>query len=186
MVDDTKVYADAWLSSNKSSDEITVAPYDAWGGAYEGRNITVVYAPFGNDRLNVITDKFNLTVKSEIFEGTFKYIGKSGTEAKPFEVDGGHTQDLLAKDFEKTDAYGVGYDFDDKRIKSVVLELANQDAKDYVTLSATDFTKTDKVVISKKASQTPIVTPSVCEVNVIITDKWGRQTTETVYVKVLK
>lgn len=30
MVDDTKVYADAWLSSNKSSDEITVAPYDAW------------------------------------------------------------------------------------------------------------------------------------------------------------
>lgn len=101
MVDDTKVYADAWLSSNKSSDEITVAPYDAWGGAYEGRNITVVYAPFGNDRLNVITDKFNLTVKSEIFEGTFKYIGKSGTEAKPFEVDGGHTQDLLAKDFEK-------------------------------------------------------------------------------------
>ena len=186
MVDDTKVYADAWLSSNKSSDEITVAPYDAWGGAYEGRNITVVYAPFGNDRLNVITDKFNLTVKSEIFEGTFKYIGKSGTEAKPFEVDGGHTQDLLAKDFEKTDAYGVGYDFDDKRIKSVVLELANQDAKDYVTLSATDFTKTDKVVISKKASQTPIVTPPVCEVNVIITDKWGRQTTETVYVKVLK
>ena len=186
MVDDTKVYADAWLSSNKSSDEITVAPYDAWGGAYEGRNITVAYAPFGNDRLNVITDKFNLTVKSEIFEGTFKYIGKSGTEAKPFEVDGGHTQDLLAKDFEKTDAYGVGYDFDDKRIKSVVLELANQDAKDYVTLSATDFTKTDKVVISKKASQTPIVTPPVCEVNVIITDKWGRQTTETVYVKVLK
>ena len=83
-------------------------------------------------------------------------------------------------------AYGVGYDFDDKRIKSVVLELANQDAKDYVTLSATDFTKTDKVVISKKASQTPIVTPPVCEVNVIITDKWGRQTTETVYVKVLK
>ncbi len=46
------------------------------GGAYEGRNITVAYAPFGNDRLNVITDKFNLTVKSEIFEGTFKYIGK--------------------------------------------------------------------------------------------------------------
>ena len=115
-----------------------------------------------------------------------KNIFKSGTEAKPFEVDGGHTQDLLAKDFEKTDAYGVGYDFDDKRIKSVVLELANQDAKDYVTLSATDFTKTDKVVISKKASQTPIVTPPVCEVNVIITDKWGRQTTETVYVKVLK
>ena len=32
------------------------------------------------------------------------------------------------------------------------------DAKDYVTLSATDFTKNDKVVISKKASQTPIVT----------------------------
>ena len=50
----------------------------------------------------------------------------------------------------------------------------------------TDFTKTDKVVISKKASQTPIVTSPVCEVNVIITDKWGRQTTETVYVKVLK
>ena len=183
-----KVYADAWLSNDKKSDKITVQPYDTWGGAYEGRNITVSYAPFGNERMNVITDKFNLTVKSEIFEGTFKYTGKLGTEASPFEVDGGHSQDLLAKDFEKTDAYGVAYEFTDDRIKSVVLELADQNAKDYLSLSTTDFTKAEKnkVVISKKLSETPIVTPPVCKVKVIITDKWGKQTIETVYVKVMK
>lgn len=182
------VYADAWLSNDKKSDKITVQPYDTWGGAYEGRNITVSYAPFGNERMNVITDKFNLTVKSEIFEGTFKYTGKLGTKASPFEVDGGHSQDLLAKDFDKTDAYGVAYEFADDRIKSVVLELADQNAKDYLSLSTTDFTKAEKnkVVISKKLSETPIVTPPECEVKVIITDKWGKQTIETVYVKVMK
>lgn len=31
-----------------------------------------------------------------------------------------------------------------RELNLFVLELANQDAKDYVTLSATDFTKTDK------------------------------------------
>lgn len=188
MENKNKVYADAWLGDDKSSDKITVQPYDTWGGAYEGRNIIVSYAPFGNERMNAITDKFNLTVKSEIFEGTFKYTGKLGTEASPFQVDGGHSQDLLAKDFEKTDAYGVSYEFSDERIKSVVLELADQNAKDYLSLNTTDFTTAEgnKVVISKKLSETPIVTPPVCKVKVIITDKWGRQTIETVFVKVLK
>ena len=44
-----------------------------WGGAYTGRYITVSYAPFGNSRLKAITDRFNLTILSEIFEGTFEY-----------------------------------------------------------------------------------------------------------------
>lgn len=186
IVNKVEVFADEWLGADKKNDKITVAPYDTWGGAYEGRDIIVAYAPFGNDRLNIITDKFNLTVKSEIFEGTFKYVGEEGTEAKPFEVDGGHSKELLAKDFEKTDAYGKAYEFNDSRITSVVLELADQNAKDYLTLSASNFVGATEITISKSASETPIVTPPVCKVNVTITDKWGKQTIETVYVKVLK
>lgn len=186
-VNKVEVFADEWLGGDKKNDKITVAPYDTWGGAYEGRDIIVAYAPFGNKRLNIITDKFNLTVKSEIFEGTFKYVGEEGTEAKPFEVDGGHPEKLLAEYFEKTDAYGKAYEFDDsRRITSVVLELADQNAKDYLALSATSFVGATEITISKSASETPIVTPPVCMVNVTITDKWGKQTIETVYVKVLK
>ena len=70
MVDDTKVYADAWLSSNKSSDEITVAPYDAWGGAYEGRNITVAYLNTAS-----VTDKSSST--SGIAVVCFRFVGSN-------------------------------------------------------------------------------------------------------------
>ncbi|MEY8685071.1 collagen-like protein [Bacteroides sp. AN502(2024)] len=185
--DGKKEYAKPWLDEDKkASDKITVAPYDAWGGAYEGRNITVSYAPFGNKRLNVITDKFYLTVKSEIFEGTFKYNGETGTKDNPFVVDGGSSQKLLAKDFIKKDAYGADYKFDDQRIKSVDLVLEDQNAKDYLSLDKNSFVSNDEIVISKSASQTPIVTPPTCKVNIIITDKWGKKTTETVYVKVAK
>ncbi len=47
----------------------------------------------------------------------------------------------VSQRFQKKMLYGVDYDFDDKRIKSVVLELANQDAKimTIVTLSGTDL-----------------------------------------------
>ena len=127
-------------------------------------------------------------MKSEIFEGIFEYIGEEGTKDKPFEVDGGHSQDLLAENFKKEDAYGKEYLFDDSRIKSVTLKLANQNAKDYLKLSTTDFISAEEgiVVISKKDSATPIVNPPVCEINVEITDEWGKTTIETIFVKVIK
>ena len=184
-------YAPAWLDKvdePTANSVIAVETFGNWGGAYDSRYITASYAPFGNPLLNAIKDRFNLTVKSEIFEGIFEYIGEEGTKDKPFEVDGGHSQDLLAENFKKEDAYGKEYLFDDSRIKSVTLKLANQNAKDYLKLSTTDFISAEEgiVVISKKDSATPIVNPPVCEINVEITDEWGKTTIETIFVKVIK
>ena len=87
-----KEYAPAWLTEEvddtpTKKSEIKVFPYVSdqakdqnWGGAYTGRDITVSYAPFGNNRLNAITDKFNLTILSEIYEGSFKYTKEDENE----------------------------------------------------------------------------------------------------------
>ena len=114
-----------WLESQGTSNgDISVEPSPAYGGAYMGRKITVTYAPFGNPRLNAIVDEFNLTIKSEIFEGNFEYAKKIddkviGTKDNPFEVDGGRSIDILESEFKKEDVYGATYKFDDDRIVKV-------------------------------------------------------------------
>ena len=189
----------AWLSAKETSNgDISVEPSPAYGGAYMGRNITVTYAPFGNPRLNAIVDEFNLTIKSEIFEGNFEYAKKIddkviGTKDNPFEVDGGRSIDILESEFKKEDVYGATYDFDNDRINKVEVILADDNAKTYLTAatSFTDVTEGEevldkKVTISKNPSATGIVTPPVCKVDVKITDKWGKTKTTSIYVKVIK
>lgn len=192
----------AWLSAKETSNgDISVEPSPAYGGAYMGRNITVTYAPFGNPRLNAIVDEFNLTIKSEIFEGKFAYNKKIddkviGTPVNPFEVDGGRPIAILESEFEKEDVYGATYRFDNDRINKVEVVLADDNAKTYLTAATSfiDFVTTvegkevldRKVTISKNPSATGIVTPPVCQVDVKITDKWGKTKIASIYVKVIK
>ncbi|MEW9604630.1 PL29 family lyase N-terminal domain-containing protein [Bacteroides sp. L008] len=189
----------AWLSAKETSNgDISVEPSPAYGGAYMGRNITVTYAPFGNSRLNAIVDEFNLTIKSEIFEGNFEYAKKIddkviGTKDNPFEVDGGRSIDILESEFKKEDVYGATYDFDNDRINKVEVVLADDNAKTYLTAATSfaDVTEGEevldrKVTISKNPSATGIVTPPVCKVDVKITDKWGKTKTTSIYVEVIK
>ena len=189
----------AWLSAKETSNgDISVEPSPAYGGAYMGRNITVTYAPFGNPRLNAIVDEFNLTIKSEIFEGNFEYAKKIddkviGTKDNPFEVDGGRSIDILESEFKKEDVYGATYDFDNDRINKVEVVLADDNAKTYLTAATSFINVTEgeevldrKVTISKNLSATGIVTPPVCKVDVKITDKWGKTKTTSIYVEVIK
>ena len=189
----------AWLSEEETSNgDISVEPSPAYGGAYMGRKITVTYAPFGNPRLNAIVDEFNLTIKSEIFEGNFEYAKKIddkviGTKDNPFEVDGGRSIDILESEFKKEDVYGATYDFDNDRINKVEVVLADDNAKTYLTAATSfiDVTEDEevldrKVTISKNPSATGIVTPPVCKVDVKITDKWGKTKTTSIYVEVIK
>ena len=189
----------AWLSAKETSNgDISVEPSPAYGGAYMGRNITVTYAPFGNSRLNAIVDEFNLTIKSEIFEGNFEYAKKiddkvMGTKDNPFEVDGGRSIDILESEFKKEDVYGATYDFDNDRINKVEVVLADDNAKTYLTAATSFIDVTEgeevldrKVTISKNPSATGIVTPPVCKVDVKITDKWGKTKTTSIYVEVIK
>ena len=189
-----------WLESQGTSNgDISVEPSPAYGGAYMGRKITVTYAPFGNPRLNAIVDEFNLTIKSEIFEGNFEYAKKiddkvMGTKDNPFEVDGGRSIDILESEFKKEDVYGATYKFDDDRIVKVEVALADKNAETYLAVSDNKFTgvesedgkKDNKVTISKNPSATGIVTPPVCKVDVKITDRWGKTKTTSIYVEVIK
>lgn len=192
-VDGKEVIADKWLSDVAHSGVINVKPFDAFGGVYTERDITVTYAPFGNPRLNAIVDKIQLTVKSEIYEGEFAYVKLDkdkkviGTKENPFEVDGGTSVTILESEFTKKLVYGTSYNFKDERITKVEIELADDNAKTY--LQPAEFKEANEVyaaTISKNASATGIQTPPVCKVNVNITDKWGKVKTAPIFVKVTK
>ena len=183
VVSGKKQFAPAWLDETlpqpTKNSKIKVFPYvskpatdENWGGAYTGRYITVSYAPFGNSRLKAITDRFNLTILSEIFEGTFEYtkeVDKKiiGTEANPFIIEG-NTVEISAKDFKRIDARGNSYEFSDNRIESVSVVLADDDATTYLAKNDGNLTDDPKKVVISKKEGAVILTPPTCKVNVNI------------------
>ena len=201
VVSGKKQFAPAWLDETlpqpTKNSKIKFFPYvskpatdENWGGAYTGRYITVSYAPFGNSRLKAITDRFNLTILSEIFEGTFEYtkeVDKKiiGTEANPFIIEG-NTVEISAKDFKRIDARGNSYEFSDNRIESVSVVLADDDATTYLAKNDGNLTDDPKKVVISKKEGAVILTPPTCKVNVNILDKWGRTKSVSIYVKVNK
>ena len=201
VVSGKKQFAPAWLDETlpqpTKNSKIKVFPYvskpatdENWGGAYTGRYITVSYAPFGNSRLKAITDRFNLTILSEIFEGTFEYtkeVDKKiiGTEANPSIIEG-NTVEISAKDFKRIDARGNSYEFSDNRIESVSVVLADDDATTYLAKNDGNLTDDPKKVVISKKEGAVILTPPTCKVNVNILDKWGRTKSVSIYVKVNK
>ena len=201
VVSGKKQFAPAWLDETlpqpTKNSKIKVFPYvskpatdENCGGAYTGRYITVSYAPFGNSRLKAITDRFNLTILSEIFEGTFEYtkeVDKKiiGTEANPFIIEG-NTVEISAKDFKRIDARGNSYEFSDNRIESVSVVLADDDATTYLAKNDGNLTDDPKKVVISKKEGAVILTPPTCKVNVNILDKWGRTKSVSIYVKVNK
>ena len=201
VVSGKKQFAPAWLDETlpqpTKNSKIKVFPYvskpatdENWGGAYTGRYITVSYAPFGNSRLKAITDRFNLTILSEIFEGTFEYtkeVDKKiiGTKANPFIIEG-NTVEISAKDFKRIDARGNSYEFSDNRIESVSVVLADDDATTYLAKNDGNLTDDPKKVVISKKEGAVILTPPTCKVNVNILDKWGRTKSVSIYVKVNK
>ena len=174
VVSGKKQFAPAWLDETlpqpTKNSKIKVFPYvskpatdENWGGAYTGRYITVSYAPFGNSRLKAITDRFNLTILSEIFEGTFEYtkeVDKKiiGTEANPFIIEG-NTVEISAKDFKRIDARGNSYEFSDNRIESVSVVLADDDATTYLAKNDGNLTDDPKKVVISKKEGAVILTP---------------------------
>lgn len=162
-----------------------------FGGAYYARQISVKYVPFGNENLTPVVYSFNLTVKSEIFEGTLKYIkttkDKDGkavvSDGTTKEINGSAvtlTQDeILAKD-----VYGEEYDItDNPRVAESKAVLADENANQYLKISG-DWE--NGWIIAKKSDNTAIVTPPTCTVQVQVVDQWGKTKTVDVLVKVVK
>lgn len=196
-----------WLVDNTSGN-IKVKVYDNSTGAnnsdnvYSTREMKVMYKVYGNEHIPYITDKFNLTVKSEIKEGTITVAPTA-----VFEGNGVDPIVVNFSNFTAKDVYGTAYNIaqmykndgtaalpnwivdasapQDSRISAVTLELADQNAKDYLDFvldgsdqiykSGTNAYPCFKVV--KKASVTALVTDTPCKVTVKILDKWGVYTT---------
>ena len=202
--------AKAWLTAQKTSNgAISVEPSPAHGGVNTSRSITVTYAPFGNARLNAIVDEFNLKVLSEIYQGSFDFVKKFKIDGKdvqkgekednPIEIEGTGTVEILESDFIRKDARANDYGFDDNRIVSVKVELADDDAKTYLTIDNTEFKmgtetaaqseakpKMNTVTIGKNQTAGAIINAPTCKVNINILDKWGMTKTASIYVKVNK
>ena len=202
--------AKAWLTEQKTSNgAISVEPSPAHGGVNTSRSITVTYAPFGNARLNAIVDEFNLKVLSEIYQGSFDFVKKfkiggkdvqKGEKAdNPIEIEGTGTVEILESDFIRKDARANDYGFDDNRIVSVKVELADDDAKTYLTINNKEFKmgteavaqsgteqKMNTVTIGKNQTAGAIINAPTCKVNINILDKWGMTKTASIYVKVNK
>ena len=215
--DDKWAYAAAWLTGSKvvdankvawtSSDAITVdkvnGPKDVFfGGAYSARTITAKYQPYGNANLTPAKMTFDLTIKSEIFEGTIEYVkavkndkgvqtGWTAGDIK--EVDGGKNATLALTEILANDVYGKAYNnamksvsmLDETRVADVKVVLADDNAKEYLKLSADNFAN-GAITISKKSENTAIVTPPTCTVQVKVTDKWNKVKTLDIQVKVIK
>lgn len=162
-----------------------------FGGAYYARAIKASYTPFGNVNAAKINLQFNLTVKSEIAEGSLAYIKVDGNKVLAGdvkEIDGATSAKLGAAEILGKDVYGAKYLFaatPDLRVDSYEVVLGDQNAKDYLNITANNFAGGD-ITISKKASSTAIVTPPLCNVTVKITDKWGKVTSVNVPVKVMR
>ena len=202
--------AKAWLTEQGTDNgAISVEPFPLHGGVNTSRSITVTYAPFGNTRLNAIVDKFNLKVLSEIYQGSFDFVKKFKIDGKdvqkgekednPIEIEGTGTVEILESDFIRKDARANDYGFDDNRIVSVKVELADDDAKTYLTIDNTEFKmgtevaaqsgteqKMNTVTIGKNQTAGAIINAPTCKVNINILDKWGMTKTASIYVKVNK
>ena len=107
--------------------------------------------------------------------------------------------EILESDFIRKDARANDYGFDDNRIVSVKVELADDDAKTYLTIDNTEFKmgteaaaqsgteqKMNTVTIGKNQTAGAIINAPTCKVNINILDKWGMTKTASIYVKVNK
>lgn len=197
----------AWLVDETSGD-IKVKVYDNTTGAnnsdnvYSTREMKVMYKIYGNVHIPYITDKFNLTVKSEIHEGTITVAPTA-----VFEGNGVDPIVVNFSNFTAKDVYGTPYNIaqmykntgtaaapiwdvdpsapQDDRISEVTLELADQNAMDYLEFVLDGGNQIYKsgtnaypcFQVKKKATVTALVTDTPCKVTVKILDKWGVYTT---------
>ena len=202
-----------WITTTGVAGDISVKVYDDAPNAdnrdnvYSTREIQAAYTVFGNAHIAKIVDKFNLTVKSEIKEGTLEATAAanaSGNGVSPIKVS---LKNITAKDvygeaYNLTQMYqksGNTYVADtaepmDSRIQSVRVVLADDNAKEYLAIedhSGSQFAPTETDAYSyfsvvKKSAETALQNDVPCKVSLVVLDKWGATTTTTVTITLKK
>ena len=199
---DGDVYA-PWLQTGT---EISVPVYDNTKDAdhfesvYATREYTAKYRAFGNAHIEDAVYKFNLTVKSPIYEGTF-------TSSYTADITNSDELEIPVSAFNGTDVYGdkyyIGniYNYDSKgnvtssfmaskNITDVTITAADDNAKNYVQIlnngGLNGATKeTQYFAIQRKSIPSGLQVDTPCKFTVSFTDSWGRikSTTITVVLK---
>lgn len=135
--------------------------------------LIVSYQPYGNKNLTAILDEFNLTVLSEIAEGTEK-----GTVSNKYLSNVVREFTLNLTDFVWKDYKGesiVWSSDSENRIKSITL-VPSDTAGKYMDLDKTDFKKNTSIKVTLKNSVGVILSPESEEKSYIemkVLDAWG-------------
>lgn len=174
-----------WISEPYSYPTYIIA--DA---SYESREFVANYYPFGNKEL-AVKHSFNLVIKSEIKDGTIKVMENSreiATKTNPYVISTVKNFTFTPANFELTDVFGVKLDknswMKDVRVDSYWFELS-EEAQKYLTISASDFDNVAAIVVARR-DLPGIQNPPVCEIKLVIRDKWGATTEKPFYVKIEK
>ena len=202
-------WIDATATGDKAAGAIKVGVYnnaakaDNSDNVYSSRAIEAVYTIFGNKHIEQVVDAFNLTVKSEIYEGTLTAAAAasvSGTVKDEMTID---LKNITAKD-----VYGAAYYMVDTEVKNadgktytamakdarvdgVELVLADENAKLYladpvfVPLDATNHVA-PHFTVKSASDKTALQSDVTCKLTLKVTDVWGKIKTVDVTVTLKK
>ena len=197
----------SWIQN--TTGDIKVAVYnnnanaDNKDAVYSTRAIKAIYTVFGNPHIAQVVDAFNLTVKSEIFEGTLTAAAAasvSGTVKDEMKID---LKNVTAKDvygvaYNLADTYVYNsstkaYDFkaQDDRIAAngVELVLADDNAKAYLAAPSAITVNpqgTPYFTVKSLNEQTALQSDVTCKLTLKVTDVWGKIKTVDVTVTLKK
>ena len=168
---------------------------------YSTREFKAVYKVFGNVHIPYIIDTFNLTIKSAIKEGKFESTASKTIETSlpvKFYTTDFNGVDVFGDKFIIADTYEydkngnlVKANYRDDRIVSVVIEPADDNAEDYLTIGAAfgnepgEKPAAEYFTVARKSGLTQLVNNTTCKIKVTITDKWNVKS-EAVVTVVLK
>lgn len=142
----------AWIPDNNVNDN-------------KSREVTAYYKPFGNKKLNSSTYKFNLEIRSQIFDGKIK------SQEKDYQVNSKDDAKVKVGDFTYFDVKGKKYNaLEDSRVRNVKVTIA--EGEEYLAIRDAG---NGTYVAFRKDKETVIVTPVTCKVKVTVTDVWGKK-----------
>lgn len=150
-----------WFASNRYL--ANIPDYNVNG---KPREVTAYYKPFNNLHLNASTYKFNLDIRSQIFDG------KIESQKEDYQVNSKDDAKVKVDDFTYFDVKGKKYDaLKDNRVAKV--EVTITEGQEYLAIKKDAENGT--YVVFRKDKETVIVTPVTCKVKVSVTDVWGKK-----------
>ena len=199
----------SWFVTGGAKGDIEVGVYnnttdaDNKDNVYSTRAMKAVYTVFGNAHIAKVVDSFNLTVKSEIFEGTLEATEAASVSGQVKDVMKVSMKNITAKDVYGAVYYlGNTYFYNattkaydkkdaDTRIapNGVKLVLVDDNAKEYLAAPAAmkeDAEGYPYFEVESASKTTALQSDVTCKLRLEVTDVWGKIKTTDVTVTLKK